>query len=61
MLQKLFLWGLCSLRVRACVLGFLVLAVIAATMNPNVSEILNSKFGQPMAQVSSSAFVNDSG
>lgn len=35
----------------ACVLGFLVLAVIAATMNPNVSETINSKFGQPMAQV----------
>ncbi|KAJ5118357.1 hypothetical protein N7526_009994 [Penicillium atrosanguineum] len=35
----------------ACVLGFLVLTVIAATMNPNVSETLNSKFGQPMAQI----------
>ncbi|KAJ6111451.1 hypothetical protein N7523_007512 [Penicillium sp. IBT 18751x] len=35
----------------ACVLGFLVLAVIAATMNPNVSVTLNSKFGQPMAQI----------
>lgn len=45
----------------ACVLGFLVLAVIAVTMNPNVSETLNSQFGQPMAQVSSSAFVNDPG
>ena len=35
----------------ACVLGFFVLAVIAATMNPNVSETIGSKFGQPMAQV----------
>ncbi|KAJ5219630.1 hypothetical protein N7468_008834, partial [Penicillium chermesinum] len=35
----------------ACVLGFLVLAVMAASMNPDVSMTINSKFGQPMAQV----------
>ncbi|KAJ5695138.1 hypothetical protein N7536_005550 [Penicillium majusculum] len=35
----------------AFVLGFLVLSVIAATMNPNVSATINTKFGQPMAQI----------
>ena len=35
----------------ACVLGFLTLTVMAATMDPNVSNTINSKFGQPMAQV----------
>lgn len=43
----------------ACVLGFLVLAVIAATMNPVVSETINSQFGQPMAQVNTAAFSED--
>lgn len=41
----------------ACVLGFLVLAVIAATMNPDVLGTINSKFGQPMAQVGSCSTV----
>lgn len=45
----------------ACVFGFLVLAVIAATMNPNVSDTLNSKFGQPMAQVRPWHLLCDSG
>ncbi|OQE18637.1 hypothetical protein PENSTE_c017G03030 [Penicillium steckii] len=35
----------------ACVLGFLTLTVMAATMDPNVSNTINSKFGQPMAQI----------
>lgn len=35
----------------ACVLGFLVLSIIAATMNPDVSATAGSVFGQPMAQV----------
>ncbi|KAJ5949869.1 hypothetical protein N7454_001453 [Penicillium verhagenii] len=35
----------------ACVLGFLVLAVMAATMNTDVSATINSPFGQPMAQI----------
>ncbi|KAJ5433469.1 uncharacterized protein N7458_012625 [Penicillium daleae] len=35
----------------ALVFGFLVLAVMAATMNPDVSQTLGSKFGQPMAQI----------
>ncbi|KOS39891.1 hypothetical protein ACN38_g9250 [Penicillium nordicum] len=35
----------------AFVLGFLVLSVIAATMNPDVSATINTKFGQPMAQI----------
>ena len=35
----------------ACVLGFLVLSIIAACMNPDVSATLNSVYGQPMAQV----------
>ncbi|KAJ5701149.1 hypothetical protein N7488_008697 [Penicillium malachiteum] len=35
----------------ACVLGFLVLAVMAATMNQDVMQTINSKFGQPMAQI----------
>ncbi|KAJ5771713.1 hypothetical protein N7520_002242 [Penicillium odoratum] len=35
----------------ASVLGFLVLAVMAATMNPDVSQTINSQFGQPMAQI----------
>ncbi|KAJ5726882.1 hypothetical protein N7493_005909 [Penicillium malachiteum] len=35
----------------ACVLGFMVLAVMAATMNQDVMQTINSKFGQPMAQI----------
>ncbi|KAJ5101344.1 hypothetical protein NUU61_003566 [Penicillium alfredii] len=35
----------------AFVLGFLVLSVMAATMNPDVSKTINTKFGQPMAQI----------
>ncbi|KAJ6076047.1 hypothetical protein N7499_008028 [Penicillium canescens] len=35
----------------AIVLGFLVLSIIAATMNPDVSVTLNTGFGQPMAQI----------
>ncbi|QQK40878.1 GABA permease (Uga4), putative [Penicillium digitatum] len=35
----------------ASVLGFLVLSIIAATMNPDVSATISTKFGQPMAQI----------
>ncbi|KAK1142630.1 GABA-specific high-affinity permease [Aspergillus melleus] len=35
----------------ACVLGFLVLSIIAAVMNQDVSATLNSVYGQPMAQI----------
>ncbi|KAJ5885413.1 hypothetical protein N7495_009923 [Penicillium taxi] len=35
----------------ATILGFLVLSVLAATMNPDVAQTLDSKFGQPMAQI----------
>ncbi|OQE17123.1 hypothetical protein PENFLA_c025G03576 [Penicillium flavigenum] len=35
----------------AWVLGFAVLSVIAATMNPDVSATMRTKFGQPMAQI----------
>jgi amino acid transporter len=35
----------------AVVLGFLVLSIIAATMNPDVNVTLNTGFGQPMAQI----------
>ncbi|GES59912.1 GABA permease [Aspergillus terreus] len=35
----------------ACVLGFLVLSIIAATMNPDVAATAGSVFGQPMAQI----------
>ncbi|ODM19709.1 hypothetical protein SI65_04695 [Aspergillus cristatus] len=35
----------------ACVLGFLILAIIAACMNPDVSATINSVYGQPMAQI----------
>jgi amino acid transporter len=37
--------GLCG------ILGFVSLAVIASSMDTNIEGILNSKFGQPMAQV----------
>ncbi|KAJ5948758.1 GABA-specific permease [Penicillium verhagenii] len=37
--------GLCG------ILGFLCLAVIAASMDTDIDAILNSKFGQPMAQI----------
>lgn len=36
----------------ACLLGFLVLCVIAAVIDPNINHTLNSVYGQPMAQVS---------
>jgi amino acid transporter len=35
----------------AFVLGFLVLSVIAASMNPDVSATIGTNFGQPMAQI----------
>ncbi|RHZ48366.1 putative GABA permease (Uga4) [Aspergillus thermomutatus] len=35
----------------ATFLGFLVLSVIAASMNPDVSATMGTKFGQPMAQI----------
>lgn len=35
------------------ILGFLSMAVIAAGMSQDIGSILNSKFGQPMAQVCS--------
>ena len=41
------LWSAAS----TSLLGFMVLSVMAATMNPDVSQILQSKFGQPMAQI----------
>lgn len=44
--------GLCG------VLGWLSLAVIAACMSTDIDGILNSKFGQPMAQV---CFFSDPG
>lgn len=42
--------GLCG------ILGFVSLAVIAASMDQNIENILGSKFGQPMAQVWNSGF-----
>lgn len=35
----------------ACVLGFLVLSVIGASMNPDVDATINTVYGQPMAQI----------
>lgn len=35
----------------ACVLGFLVLSVIGASMNPDVDATINTAYGQPMAQI----------
>lgn len=35
----------------ACLLGFLVMSIIAASMDQNVSHTLNTVFGQPMAQI----------
>ncbi|KAJ5301542.1 hypothetical protein PENANT_c002G10796 [Penicillium antarcticum] len=35
----------------AFVLGFLVLSIIAASMNPDVTATLTTDFGQPMAQI----------
>jgi amino acid transporter len=43
--------GLCG------VLGFLSLAVIAASMDRNIDGILNSKYGQPMTQVRSQSLL----
>lgn len=40
----------------ACVLGFLVLSIIAAVMDQNINHTLNTVYGQPMAQVSFSDF-----
>jgi aquaporin related protein len=41
----------------ACVLGFLVLSVIAAVMDPVVGNTAGTVFGQPMAQVFTSSLV----
>lgn len=36
----------------ACwVLGFIILIVISACIDQNLSNVLGSKFGQPMAQI----------
>lgn len=35
----------------ACLLGFLVMSIIAACMDQNISHTLNTVFGQPMAQI----------
>jgi amino acid transporter len=35
----------------ACTLGFLILSIIAASMNQDVNATMNSVFGQPMAQI----------
>ena len=35
----------------ACVLGFLVLSILAAVMNQDVDATINTVFGQPMAQI----------
>ena len=32
--------------------GFVIMIVLAATINPDLSAVTESKFGQPMAQVS---------
>lgn len=37
----------------ACVLGFVILSVIAASMNSDVDATINSVYGQPIAQVCS--------
>jgi hypothetical protein len=34
------------------ILGFLVMIVLAACINPDLNAVLASPFGQPMAQVS---------
>jgi hypothetical protein len=36
------------------ILGFLVMIVLTACINPDLNAVLASPFGQPMAQVSSS-------
>ena len=43
----------------ACVLGFVILSVIAATMNSDVDATINSVFGQPIAQVCSLHFTSE--
>lgn len=35
----------------ACLLGFLVVSILAATMSPDVSHTIGSVYGQPMAQI----------
>lgn len=40
----------------ACVLGFLILSVIAAVMDPDVNNTAGTVFGQPMAQVLPTSF-----
>jgi len=45
--------GIISSASAACVLGFLVLSIIAAVMDQNISHTVNTIYGQPMAQVSS--------
>lgn len=41
----------------ACVLGFVILSVIAASMNSDVDATINSVYGQPIAQVCYSVFL----
>ena len=43
--------GILSSSGCACVLGFLVLSVIGASMNPDVNATINTAYGQPMAQI----------
>ncbi|CAG8943003.1 unnamed protein product [Penicillium salamii] len=43
--------GIIGTASSAFLLGFVVLSVIASTMDPDVSNTINTKFGQPMAQI----------
>ncbi|KAJ5330097.1 hypothetical protein N7452_010487 [Penicillium brevicompactum] len=43
--------GIIGTASSAFILGFVVLSVIVATMDPDVNNTINSKFGQPMAQI----------
>ncbi|CAG7991484.1 unnamed protein product [Penicillium olsonii] len=43
--------GIVGTASSAFVLGFMVLSVIVSTMDPDVSNTINTKFGQPMAQI----------
>lgn len=45
--------GLCG------IIGFVLMAIIAASMNPDISSLLNSPSGQPMAQIYMDALGRD--
>jgi len=50
-------YGIMSSIGASWLLGFIMMIVLAACINPDLQAVLNSPLGQPMAQVNHKSFV----